>query len=128
MDNIKTLLGEEIEDQLNELSGKTMGSEEYKTSVDGVVKLLDRKIEMDKMAMEAENNERAREHEESIKSAEIADEKHARLFRNILDVAGIVVPVGLTIWGTLKSFEFEKEGTVTTIVGRGFINKLLPKK
>lgn len=128
MDNIKTLLGEEIEDQLNELSGKTMGSEEYKASVDGVVKLLDRKIEMDKLEIEVENNERAREHELAIKSAEITDEKQDRLIRNVLAAAGIVIPTALTVWGTLKSFEFEKEGTVTTIVGRGFINKLLPKK
>ena len=29
---------------------------------------------------------------------------------------------------TLTSLKFEEEGTVTTIVGRGFVNKLLPKK
>ena len=56
------------------------------------------------------------------------DEKKDRLIRNCISAAGIIIPSLLTIWGTFKTFKFEQEGTVTTIMGRGFINKLLPKK
>ena len=56
------------------------------------------------------------------------DEKRDRRIKNGITIAGIVIPSIITIWGTIKSLNFEKEGTVTTIMGRGFINKLLPKK
>ena len=63
-----------------------------------------------------------------LKVKQIEEEKKDRLVKNCLTAAGIVIPVWVTIWGTLKTLEFEKTGTVTTIMGRGFINKLLPKK
>ena len=56
------------------------------------------------------------------------EEKKDRLVKNCISIGGIVLPVAVTIWGTLKSLKFEESGTVTTIMGRGFINKLLPKK
>ena len=64
----------------------------------------------------------------SLKFKQFNDEQRDRLVRNAIAIAGIVVPSIITVWGTLKSIEFEKEGTITTIMGRGFINKLLPKK
>lgn len=128
MDNIKTLLNEEIEDELNELGGIKMDSEEYKSAVDGVTKLIDKRIELDKMEMEAKESEKAREHEKELKLAEIAKDKKGDLIRNVMTGVGIAVPAVLTVWGTLKSLKFEEEGTITTTIGRGFINKLLPKK
>ena len=56
------------------------------------------------------------------------DERKDRLVRNGITIASIVIPTAVTIWGTLKSFKFEETGTVTTTIGRGFINKLIPKK
>ena len=55
------------------------------------------------------------------------EEKKDRLIKNILTGAGIIIPLGVTVWGTLKTLKFEEEGTVTTLMGRGFINKLFPK-
>jgi hypothetical protein len=56
------------------------------------------------------------------------DEKKDRLFKNIISAAGVVLPLIVTIWGTKVSMQFEKEDSFTTIMGRGFIQKLLPKK
>ena len=56
------------------------------------------------------------------------DERKDRKLKNGISVAGIVIPIVVTIWGTLKTLKFEETGTVTTIMGRGFIQKLLPKK
>ena len=56
------------------------------------------------------------------------EEKKDRLVKNIITAAGIVLPLVITVWGTKVSLKFEEEGTFTTIMGRGFINKLLPKK
>lgn len=115
--DIEKILHDEIVFELEELKGKEHGTNEYVSTVEGVTKLIDRAIEMDKLNIE---------HEEKEKQVQ-RDEKD-RLIKNIIAVAGIVLPCIITVWGTCKSFEFEKEGTITTIMGRGFVNKLLPKK
>ena len=121
---IKETLYKEIEDELQALSVIEVGTDEYKSSVDGVTKLLDRAIEIEKH--EAEMKER--EAERIAKNIQVAEEQKDRVVKNYISAGGVVLPLLVTIWGTLKSFKFEKDGTVTTIMGRGFINKLLPKK
>lgn len=126
--SIKTMLDEEIRSEIELLGKEEMGTETYKASVDGLVKLMDRSIEMDKIEIERKNRIEDRECDIEFKSAQMSDDKKDRVVKNIINVAGIVIPTVITVWGTLATFEFEKEGTVTTSIGRGFINKLLPKK
>lgn len=126
--NIETQLHEEIADELENLSKMDVGTEEYRITVDGVAKLVDRAIEMEKLAQSKADQIEDRTFERDLKLKQMREEKLDRYIRNGIAVAGIIIPVIVTIWGTKKSFEFEKEGTITTIMGRGFINKLLPKK
>ena len=126
--SIKLLLEEEIQSEIGELGKIQVGTEEYKLLVDGITKLTDRVIEMDKVQNEKIDKVDNREIDYALKTKQMRDENIDRVIRNVITVAGIVLPLGVTIWGTAKSFEFEKDGTITTIIGRGFINKLLPKK
>lgn len=126
--NIRTLLRDEIQDEFKDLNKMELGSEEYKTTVDGLTKLVDRAIEMEKIDNECRELIVSREMDHDFKSIQLNDERKDRSIKNIIAVVGIVIPCAITIWGTIKSLRFEQEGTVTTIMGRGFINKLLPKK
>jgi hypothetical protein len=126
--NIEHQLHVEIADELDNLSKMDVGTEEYRVTVDGVTKLVDRAIEMEKLAAAKEEQLVERKFDRELKLQQMREEKLDRYVRNGIAIAGILLPIGVTIWGTLKSFEFEKEGTITTIMGRGFINKLLPKK
>ena len=125
---VETMLHDEILNEFEELKKLEVGSDGYRAAVDGISKLLDRAIEYDKL--DAECNERSlnRGFEEDYKLQLAEDEKRDRRIKNGITIAGIVIPSVITIWGTIKSLNFEKEGTVTTITCRGFINKLLPKK
>ena len=125
---VETMLHDEILNEFEELKKLEVGSDGYRAAVDGISKLLDRAIEYDKL--DAECNERSlnRGFEEDYKLQLAEDEKRDRRIKNIITIVGIAVPSVITIWGTIVSLNFEKEGTVTTIMGRGFINKLLPKK
>ena len=125
---VETMLHDEILNEFEELKKLEVGSDGYRAAVDGISKLLDRAIEYDKL--DAECNERSlnRGFEEDYKLQLAEDEKRDRRIKNGITIAGIVIPSVITIWGTIKSLNFEKEGTVTTIMGRGFINKLLRKK
>ena len=124
MKNIEKLLQEEIVSEIRNLEDLEMGSEDYTKSVDGLVKLMDRAIELEKFEADKAKEESSFD----LKVEQLEHEKKDSKIRNYLTAAGIVVPSVITIWGVLKSFEFEQTGTVTTAIGRGFINKLLPKK
>lgn len=123
-----TLLREEIQSELEGLNGIDLGTDEYRTTVDGITKLMDRAIEIDRLNIEVQDREDNREHEKTLRLSELKEECKDRKVRNAISIAGIVIPTVVTIWGTLKSFKFEEDGTITTIMGRGFINKLLPRK
>lgn len=125
---IDTLLNEEICKEIENLKTIEAGTEQHKTAVDCVTKLLDRSIEMDKVTLEYDERAESRETDADLRVKQMEDEKKDRWIRNILTGLGIGIPAALTVWGTVKSIEFEKEGTITTIMGRGFIQKLLPKK
>ena len=143
---IETLLHEEIESELQTLGEMEVGTNEYKTVVDGLTKLIDRAIEMDKFNIDHEEKNSEREFERALKLQQIEEErlerefereyklkqvnedKKDRLIKNVLTGFSITLPLIITIWGTNKSLKFEETGTVTTIMGRGFINKLLPNK
>ena len=128
MTNIETLLHEEIQDGFDALSKMERGTEIHKTTVDEVAKLFDKAIEIEKIEVEAKEKAKAREIEASLKRAQMEEDRKDRRFKNGIAIGGIVLPLAVTIWGTFKTLKFEEEGTVTTMMGRGFINKLIPKK
>ena len=122
--DIEKMLNVEVQEEFAEISKLEVGTEQYKTSVDGITKLLDKSIELETLEMEKKSKEK--EYEFRLK--EMERDRKDQTIKNCIAIAGIVVPAALTDWGTLKSLKFELEGTVTTIIGRGFLNKLLPKK
>lgn len=126
--NIEHLLYDEMETEFEALRDKEPGSDEHKAVLDELVKLMDRAIEMEKVNNDCNDKTEVRENEQALKKQQFEDEKRDRLIKNIISVAGIALPLLVTIWGTKVSLKFEEEGTFTTIMGRGFINKLLPKK
>lgn len=121
-------LYDEINAEFEDLSKMALGTEEYKVTVDGLTKLMDRAIDMKKFDTEYAERIENQKMDNSMKQKQMDEERKDRLIKNGISIAGIVIPSLITIWGTVKSMEFEKEGTITTIIGRGFINKLIPKK
>ena len=126
--SMEDLLRTEVEENLKNMKDLELGSKEYDSAVDSTCKLMDRVITIDKNADDYDLKDKARETETNLKYDQIAKDKRNQMIQNGITVGSIVVSTAVTIWGTLASFKFEKEGTVTTILGRQFIGKLLPKK
>lgn len=125
---LENMIMEEIESLRSELPKLEAGSKEYNAKAERLDKLMDKIIRMDEF-----NSKQACEIEQlnvdnEMKREQMDEERKDRIVRNVLQGLGIVLPLGVTIWGTCKSIKFEQEGTITTIMGRGFIQKLLPKK
>lgn len=122
--NIENKLYVEISDELDKLNGMEMGSDQHRAAVDGLAKLMDKAIEMERIHID----ETAKADNKAIELQKMRDENLDRLVKNVLTAVSVVGGFALTVWGTKTSIKFEETGTITTIMGRGFINKLLPKK
>ena len=123
--SIQRLLREEIESEFKELSTITPGGENYKVAVDGITKLMDRAIEMEKNEIDRQDRIDARDSENELKTKQMEDEKKDRFVKNLLAGVGTIGGLVVTIWGAKKAWKFEETGTVASPVGRSFINKLV---
>lgn len=128
MGTIEDLLKSELEKELEALGETQLGSDTYKVAIDGVTKLMDRHIEISKLNDEYELKRDSREIDADLKVQQMKADAKDRKIKYAISIGETVVSTAVIIWGTLKSFKFEENGTITTIMGRGFINKLLPKK
>ena len=106
MNEIETLWDTKIKNELELLATSNIETDEYENRIEGIGKMMDKKLEMKKFEAD----------------------KRDRLVKNIISCAGIGLPLIVTIWGTLVSLNFEKDGIVTTGAGRGFISKLFNLK
>ena len=125
--NIRNVLEEEIEMEFNELKSMNLGSDEHVETTNNVLKLVDRVIELEKMDADIDNKAESREVEAELKRELMNSEKKDKIVKNGLTLAGIVVPVCVTIWGTLKSLKFEETGTITTLSGKNFFNQIFKR-
>lgn len=121
---IKTLLEEEIVKEIEELSKTKVGTDEYKLAVEGVTKLMDRAIEMDKVNKELEHKIESRNIETELRLQELHDERKDRFVKNCIAVGTFLGGAIITIGGTYVCLNFEKEGTITTFPGRKHIGNL----
>ena len=126
--SIDTMLREEIQDEIAGLGKLRLGSEEYKTTVDGVTKLLDKANELKKIDADARDRAESREIETQFKTEQMQDDKKDRIVKNILTAISIGGGFILTVWGANKSWKFEETGTVTNGPGREFMKKLFRMK
>jgi hypothetical protein len=147
--NTKDLLQAEIDRIIEEMGDMDITSAEYKTAAETVAKLIDRLDELDKSVSQwdvhtkedarqaeelklkreqLEHEKKVHEDDEAFKAKQIIEDRHKMIVNIVLTSLGIIVPTGLTVWGTYKTFKFEETGTITTAMGRGFIGRLFGKK
>lgn len=118
----------ELEDRLDELSKMKGGSEDYKVTVDGITKVYDRKLESERIALEAERLAKQQDFENAMKTKQMTEERIDRIIKHSLTALSIITGVAVTVWGTHKTLKFEQTGVVTTSAGRNFVKNLFTKK
>lgn len=125
---LNTLLREEIQVEFEQLKKMNVGTEEYKITVEGLTKLMDRAIEFEKNDTDYVEKVKANEAEMDLKAKQMHDEKVDRIVKNTLTGVSIVGGLVLTVWGSLKSWKFEETGTITNGPGREFMKKIFHMK
>ena len=114
--NMKTLLDVEIEERSIKLASIEPGSKEYSDAVDGLTKLMDRRIEIEKLETSEAQNEQ-----------QMKDERFDRWFKLFSDAGIGLLGLGLTFWGTKASFRFEETGTITSQAGKKLMERIFRK-
>ena len=125
---MEDLLNKEICKDLEGLNGLDLGSDEHKTATDIVTKFIDREVELRKLEIERQEKIECRKADEEFKAKQMKENKVDRIIGYVITVAGIVIPVIVTVWGTKVSLKFEEEGTITTSAGRNFFSRIFHKK
>lgn len=128
--SIKTQLEDEIRDEFEALRKIEVGSDTYRATVEGLTKLVDRKIEMDKVEIDARERVLKRNDDNEFKEMQLADDRKDRAIKNGLTVATLVITTGTTIWGILKSLkiEFKDNEMITSTVGKELMKRVIPFK
>ena len=81
MNDIKSLLKKEIEAEFLELEKIQIGTDDYKTSVDGITKMIDKSIEISKMEADIDSKKEALYAETDL---ELKKQKNGmRLIKNV---------------------------------------------
>lgn len=143
---LEQLLMNEIREELDEIKTIAIGSEDSKRAIDGLTKLSGQIIEIRRLESEKELKEKQHQlevdklsHDQvhrkkqqiieaSQKTTQMKDEKKNNFVKNAITIGSGIASIGLAVWGTKVSFKFEEHGTITTPIGRCFIQRLLPKK
>lgn len=125
---IKNILREELEKEIKELSHMQVGTEQYKITVDGITRLSDRIIELEKL--ESENAAKdfeniVRTEEQDLKREQLKSEKRDRAIKNVITVGTAVLSVAVYALAFIASTNFERDGSFTTEGGKNSIRQLL---
>ena len=120
----ETMLHDEIKAELEKLSKLEVGSDKYETAVNGISKLMDRAIEMEKIESDAKERIDSKEAELDLKYRQLEEDIKDSKTRNKINIAGIVIPAGITIWGTIKTLKFDQNNIITSTAGKEFTRKI----
>ena len=113
MEDLKKQLSGEFDARLEELGATELTSDAYRNATDGMTKIADRIIEIEKI-----------EAEQALKEKQAKTDKLDKVCRVGVEVLKTAVMVGVGIWAFKASIKFEEEGTFTTTGGRNIVNQL----
>lgn len=123
--SIKHSLVEEFNSELEELNTMQVGSDNYKIAVDGITKLADRIIELEKFEKESEAKRLEDSSNFMLKQETLENEKKDKIIKNILQGLGIGVSAALYVGAFIGSMNFEKTGHIFgTEAGRNSLKSM----
>lgn len=123
--SIKTTLTEEFNDQMKDLHKLEVGTEQYSTAVNGVTKLADKIIDLEKMEIEREERIKDRDTEIELKSQQMEIDKRDKRNQNLVNVAKFTVPTVVGFAMGIISMKWEKLETITSTAGRQALKDII---
>lgn len=123
--SIKEKIVEEFDSQMDILHDMKLGTDEYKVTVDGITKLADRAIELEKLEAEMKSKNADRELETYFKTQELATAKKENKTRTAVDLVKTVAPIAAAFAMGIISMRWEKVDTLTSTAGKSSLRDLI---
>lgn len=139
-------LRERLEEEMSNLDTMEAGTEEYKATVDTIVKFGDKLIDIQKSENDLEHRLEKEERDSELRRREIEGQKRERWLKYGLGLAGTILTAGVSIFlkkkeiasnealrkaemdmfreGFDAAMEFEKDGVITTLAGKQVARKI----
>lgn len=135
MDEIRDLLGEEIKDEIQNLSSLNVGSEAKSKAIEDVAKLYRLRIEEIKAETEKTDAQKRVELEQLKRDDAIKSEELQRENQKIDRLVNVGLQAGLMIGGWIvydiwqrRGLKFEENGVVASPWTRNLMSKMFPRK
>ncbi len=84
-------------------------------------------IEYDKSVKELELKKQLSENDDKFKSKQLTTDQKNELIRNGIAVGTFLISTTVSIFTIVKTFRFDEESSVTSTMGRGVLNGVVPK-
>lgn len=127
-EKIKSMLEEEIKNEIDNLSSLDTGSEKHSAAVDSLAKLYKLRLEEAKTEKEYDEKVETRMQEETFKRIQMTEGVKDRYIRIGIAAAELVLPLMFYAVWMRRGFKFEENGTYTSTTFRGLFNRFKPTK
>ena len=116
MSKIEEALWQNYKNAEKRIEGLNVGSNEYEVAAEELDKIRNELIKLEQINQD-----------NSVKLSQIDAENKREKTRNIINVGTFAVTTIVSVYGLWKTFKFDEEGTVTSTLGRGILNGIVPK-
>jgi hypothetical protein len=116
--NIEEALWQDYEDAGNRIGGLNIEEnvDSFKIAIEDRDKIRNELIKLEQMKNEKE-----------IQNKQLKSDSKKELIRNIFSVGSFIVTTGLSIYTIWRTFKFDESSTITSTLGRGTLNGVIPK-
>ena len=116
MSKIKDALWEDYHTISKTINETDVKSEKYLTVLEERDKLRNELIKLEQI-----------EQDKEVKISQIEAENKRDKIRNGITISTFVVSTGISVYAIAKTFKFDQVATVTSTLGRGILNGVVPK-
>ena len=116
MNNIKDALWQDYDDVENLIGDLVIGNEDYDVAVKERDNIRNELLKFEQLERETE-----------VKKSQIEAENKREWIRNVITIGTFGISTIVSVCLAYKTFKFDEESTVSSTLGRGILNSVIPK-
>lgn len=124
---IEEALWNDYNDAKSKLDGLPLDDKKAEVLVKERDNIRNELIEYDKSVKELELKKQLSENDVKLKSKQLTTEQKNELIRNGITIGTFLISTTVSIFTIVKTFRFDEESSVTSTMGRGVLNGVVPK-
>lgn len=124
---IEEALWNDYDDAKSKLDGLPLDDKKAEVLIKERDNIRNELIEYDKSVKELELKKQLSENDVKLKSKQLTTEQKNELMRNGIAIGTFLISTTVSIFTIVKTFRFDEESSVTSTMGRGVLNGVVPK-